>query len=149
MDKKLILTRLKEYKKFRFDADFARYLGMSPQALRKWYDRNTFDLDRLIKFFPEVNPTWLLTGEGKMLKSGLEAKMSAYPAAESAIESEGSGSMAREMLNVIRDQAATMRMMQERIAQLEQILSRNGFSLPDIAVSAIREGKNPPPTILP
>ena len=50
-----------------------------------------------------------------------------------------------EAWEVIRNQAATLRLMYERIAQLEQIMTGNGLQTPDLGVSPLQKGKNPPP----
>ena len=65
----MILNALKEYKNFATLTDFARYLGIKPQALSNWYARNTLDLHILSDKFPEIDGNWLLTGEGSMLKT--------------------------------------------------------------------------------
>ena len=52
------------------NADFARFLGISSQAVSNWYSRNTFDAELLYTKCGFVNPGWLLTGHGSMLKSG-------------------------------------------------------------------------------
>lgn len=67
MDKTQILNKLCEYKKFTSRGQFAKFLGVPPQHVANWYARNTFDLEVLIKNFPEVNPQWLISGEGDML----------------------------------------------------------------------------------
>lgn len=75
IDKSLILKSIKEYKGFAKDSDFARYLGVSPTVLSNWYRRNTFDTNKIVNAFPEINEVWLLTGEGEMLKTpGKEGK---------------------------------------------------------------------------
>lgn len=71
MGKTLILNKIKEYKNFKSDADFARFLGIPAQNLSKWKARNTYDIEILYTKCPELNPEWLLTGEGEMLKSEL------------------------------------------------------------------------------
>lgn len=68
VDKVLILNDLMRYKNFASKAEFARFLGITPQNLSQWFKRNTFDVDIIGNKFPEVNPVWLLTGEGEMLK---------------------------------------------------------------------------------
>lgn len=60
MVKGLILNELKKYKNFRTDVEFSQFLGISPQCLKKWYDRDTFDLDILLKCFPEVSTDFLV-----------------------------------------------------------------------------------------
>lgn len=130
-------------------ARFERWAGLSNGYFSQV--RGTPSLDKIEKIqnaFPDLRKEWLLFGEGDMLKSDTELKMSAYPVAENG-GALGDDSIVRDMLRIIREQATTMRMMQERIAQLEQKLTENGIFMPDIAASAIREGKNPPPTILP
>ena len=69
MDKTLILNKIKEYKNFKSDADFARFLEIPAQNLSKWKARNTYDIEILYTKCTELNPEWLLTGEGEMLKS--------------------------------------------------------------------------------
>lgn len=67
MDKTQILNKLCEYKKFTSRGQFAKFLNVPPQHVANWYARNTFDLEALIRSFPEVNPQWLISGEGDML----------------------------------------------------------------------------------
>ena len=67
MDKVLILETLRNYKQFVSRNQFAKYLRVSAQTLNNWYNRGTYDLERLIVTFPEVNPQWLISGEGDML----------------------------------------------------------------------------------
>lgn len=66
MDKTLILNKLCEWKGFSSRGQLARFLEVPPQNVNNWYSRNTYDLEVLIKKFPEVNPYWLVTGEGDM-----------------------------------------------------------------------------------
>lgn len=68
VDKELILRKLKDYKKFKSDAEFARYIGIGPTVLATWYKRNTFNINKIANVFPEVSQDWLLTGNGEMLK---------------------------------------------------------------------------------
>lgn len=65
-DKKLILNKLKEYKNFTTDKDFANFLSISSANLSAWYKRNTFDENKIVELFPEVSRVWILTGEGDM-----------------------------------------------------------------------------------
>lgn len=79
MDKSLILNEIKKYFGYKKDADFARYLGISPQTLSSWYSRNTFDIELLYAKCRDIEAHYLLTGEGPMLRSDLPA---AHPATE-------------------------------------------------------------------
>ncbi|MDO4224760.1 MAG: hypothetical protein Q4C75_02585, partial [Bergeyella zoohelcum] len=52
------------------DAEFARFLEIPAQNLSKWKARNTYDIELIYTKCPEINPEWLLTGQGEMLKNG-------------------------------------------------------------------------------
>ncbi len=52
-------------------AEFARLVGISPQSVTNWLNRGVSKdgLLAIYKAFPEINKTWLLTGEGEMLRT--------------------------------------------------------------------------------
>ena len=68
VDRTLILNKIMEYKGFQTKAAFAEFLGISTQNLSAWYKRNTFDENKIVNAIPELKTSWLLTGEGEMLK---------------------------------------------------------------------------------
>lgn len=65
----LILNELRRHKGFSTKAKFADFLGISAQNLGNWYKRKTYDCNLLIVKFTDVNPEWIMTGKGEMLKS--------------------------------------------------------------------------------
>ncbi|MGJ5643243.1 LexA family transcriptional regulator [Formosa sp. S-31] len=69
MDKTLIINKIIEHYNFKSDADFARFLGIRPQTLSNWKSRNTYDAELLYTKCVNINPEWLLTGEGELLKT--------------------------------------------------------------------------------
>jgi len=69
MDKALIINSIKEYYKFKSDSEFARHLGISSQVLSNWKSRNTFDPVLIYTNCLDINPEWLLTGKGQMIKT--------------------------------------------------------------------------------
>lgn len=73
MDKRKILLKIKEKFGFKSDADFARYIGISPQNLSNWYARQSFDENLLLVKFTNINKQWLLTGEGSILNDEINA----------------------------------------------------------------------------
>ena len=68
MDKSLILKEIKKAYGFRYDADFARFLGVSPQTLGTWLKRGTFDMSILYSKCKGINPDYLITGEGPVMR---------------------------------------------------------------------------------
>lgn len=50
-------------------SEFARMIGVSPQAINTWISRNTFDIETIYSKCVNLSPEWLLTGNGPMLKN--------------------------------------------------------------------------------
>jgi transcriptional regulator with XRE-family HTH domain len=68
IDKTFILNGIKKYLSLRTDKELAEYLGIKQNRLSNWRSRNTFDLKLITHKCDFLNETWLLTGEGFMLK---------------------------------------------------------------------------------
>ncbi len=68
MNKSLILNAIKKEKNIKTNKDFANFLGIKATTLSMWYKRNSFDIELVFKKCEDINPEWLLTGEGSMLK---------------------------------------------------------------------------------
>lgn len=69
MNKGAMLDTIKEYLNIKKNTELAKFLGISSQAVSNWYSRNTFDAELLYTKCVFINPDWLLTGSGQMLKS--------------------------------------------------------------------------------
>ncbi len=68
MEKKDRLLRLIEHYSGGNKSEFARMIGVSPQAVNTWISRNTFDIDIVYAKCVNISPEWLLTGKGPILK---------------------------------------------------------------------------------
>lgn len=72
MEKKDRLLKLIEHYSDGNKSEFARMIGVSPQAVNTWISRNTFDIDIVYAKCVSISPEWLLTGKGPMLKPTTE-----------------------------------------------------------------------------
>lgn len=64
-----MLKDLQKALNFSKDGDFANELGITKQTLSNWKKRNTFDAELIYTNCLHVNPSWLLSGQGEILKS--------------------------------------------------------------------------------
>ena len=62
-DKGLILNSVKDYYKIKNDAQFARFLGVSPTTLATWRKRKMFDVDVLYAKCHDISPDFILGGK--------------------------------------------------------------------------------------
>ena len=83
MEKKDRLLSLIDHYSSGNKPEFARMIGVSPQAVNTWISRNTFDIDIIYAKCVNVSPDWLLTGRGPMLKT--KGSNQSYSVAEDAI----------------------------------------------------------------
>jgi transcriptional regulator with XRE-family HTH domain len=67
--KDFIISQIKAHYNFKSDAEFARFLGIKPQVLSNWRNRNTIDYELLARACTEIDANWLMTGTGSMLKN--------------------------------------------------------------------------------
>ena len=72
MEKKDRLLKLIEHYSDGNKSEFARMIGVSPQAVNTWISRNTFDIDIVYAKCVNISPEWLLTGKGPMLKPTIQ-----------------------------------------------------------------------------
>jgi bacteriophage CI repressor helix-turn-helix domain len=69
MDKKNMLEAIITHFADGNKSQLARVLNISPQAISTWLSRGTFDQELIYAKCENINPDWLLTGRGSMLKS--------------------------------------------------------------------------------
>lgn len=66
------LKRISEYYGYN-DAQFAKHLGITPQTLSNWHNRNTYDAEKIYTKCVEISGDWLLSsGEGKIQRNIME-----------------------------------------------------------------------------
>ncbi len=89
MDKKGRLLRLIDYYSGGNKSEFARMIGVSPQAVNTWISRNTFDIDIIYSKCVNLSAEWLLTGRGEMTISEKEDKKNLPKATRTTKPSKG------------------------------------------------------------
>lgn len=71
MDKKEMVLSLIDHYTEGNKAQFAKMLGITPQTVSSWLSRNTFDSELIYAKCEHINPEWLLSGKGEILKSNM------------------------------------------------------------------------------
>ena len=120
MDKKAMVEALIAHFTNGNKAQFAKVLGVSPQTISAWTTRNTFDSELIYTKCRGISSSWLLTGEGDMLKSGSPG---ADGATQKAKRNEKTAGKREDptILTYMREQAAAHREeLREKDAAIEQ-----------------------------
>lgn len=114
MDRSLMLDQIKHHYRFKRDVDLARHLGIKPQALSNWRKRNSFDAELIYTKCDELNSSWLLTGEGPMLK---EDQKGLHP-----VHEEGSTYILQEKINAMEGQIEALKQANEALRETNSTL---------------------------
>ncbi|MFI2744568.1 helix-turn-helix domain-containing protein [Zhouia sp. PK063] len=70
MNKAKMLDQIKEHLNLKKDSKFAALLGITPQTFSNWKSRKYFDAELVYAKCKDINPAWLLSGEGEMVRKG-------------------------------------------------------------------------------
>jgi hypothetical protein len=132
MDKTLIINSIIEHYKFKSDTEFARYLGITPQVLSNWKARNTYDAQLIYTKCLEINPEWLLTGNGHMVKTLDDTKVLPELVVENL--------RLREENITLKE---TNDLLRFKVGVLEEKLSTLEFNRPDSTVSKSMASREP------
>ena len=124
MDKALVLNKIIEYKMFKSDAEFARFLDITPQNLSKWKQRNTYDTELIYTKCPELNPEWLLTGQGSMLKVDAKTNISQTITGDSNIQSGNNTSITGDCKGKIEELQKQLEEYKKQLREKENQVSQ-------------------------
>lgn len=108
MNKKDIVNALIGHYSSGSKSQFANFLGVKPQTISTWIARESFDIELIYSKCEHLNPHWLLTGEGEMLRNPSEVPQNAP---DTTID---------RLLAKITEQAETIGALKEQIRQLQR-----------------------------
>ncbi|MGS2764165.1 helix-turn-helix domain-containing protein [Sinomicrobium sp. M5D2P9] len=114
MDRSLMLDQIKYHYLFKRDIDLAKHLGIKPQVLSNWRKRNSFDAELIYTKCNGLNSSWLLTGEGSMLK---ENDHSAHP-----VHEEGSTYVLQEKISAMEGQIEALKQANSALQETNSAL---------------------------
>lgn len=115
MDKLTIINKIIKHYNFKSDAAFARHIGVSAQVVSNWKSRNTYDAELIYTHCLDLNPEWLLTGKGSMLKS--------------ATVNEENGEEVFNYKELYEEAKYTIELQKKYIENLELQLNKNNSNL--------------------
>lgn len=93
MDKKAMLMQLIQQYEDGNKTRFAKRLGLSPQGISTWLSRGTIDYELIYSKCEYLSATWLLTGEGSMLRTE-QAQPAPQPTVQPITQDSLSGEVA-------------------------------------------------------
>lgn len=127
VNKKMIINKLIEYYSDGSSSQFAKKLGVKPQTVSTWGTRNTFDIELIFAKCEDVNPIFLLTGEGDVALKRVKND-----------SNNDNTSERTEWLNKENDICIALQRqeMNKRVIQCAEMLVNNGYvsSIAQLAV---------------
>lgn len=129
----MILDRIKTYIDFKgiSISAFEKSIGMSNasfgKSLKKGGAIGTDKLENILSVYQDLSPSWLMTGRGEMLLSGVED--TAQPIHTDTPSNEVENRLLRNMLaekdNIIRSQAEEIGKLREQLTQAMRRLEKD------------------------
>lgn len=115
----IILDGIKEAYNIKTDKQLADILGLSNQAFYSWRKRDSMQIELLIKAFEDINPLYLIKGEGDVR---IENKQNAYNNGEL-------NQLLQEKERIISEQADHIKTLKKSIVMNERVIDMISKSL--------------------
>lgn len=93
---------------------FGRLIGLQPSSITNWIRRDTLDFELIYSKCANLNPHWLLTGEGEMLKSTVHQSNPQQEAAPAQLTG-----LIQELMNELRQKNEEIGELRERIGRAD------------------------------
>lgn len=140
----MILDRIKEYidSKGISIAAFERSIGMGNASFGKSLKKNgaigTDKLENILRIYEDINPVWLLTGNGSMLKPNKDYSIQESPAMMATEPQAGYNSEGDSLIyKMYKEKDEENKMLLKEIGRLEERLEKYESSTPTVkAVSS-------------
>ncbi len=139
MDKSLILNEIKKKENISTNKEFAEFLGIKATTLSMWHKRNTFDIELIFKKCEYLNPEWLLTGKGAMLKTDTHNIDSLDTSEKEQYEEK-----IRLLENTLKDKEEIINLLREQVNSLK----KGDFEMPPLSMVAEGAAKYPSTPII-
>lgn len=124
-DKSLILNMIKEHLNIKTDAEFSSFLGIKPNVLWNWRNRNSIDYELILSKCNDISPEWIMSGKGQMLKT--ESSVPEFKEEFKNFEVlKGNDDMMKRIIELLENQLQEKeRIIQEKERMIEFLLSQN------------------------
>ena len=118
MDKASILNKLIDIYADGNKSRFAKMMGTTPQNIGNWIRRGTMPYEEIYKICVDVNPHWLLTGQGEVLISHTPQNSPQQEAAPAQLTG-----LIQELMNELRQKNEEIGELRERIGAAEATIT--------------------------
>lgn len=126
MEKKKILLQLVQHYTDGNKTQFAKMVGLTPQALGNMIARNKLDVERFLTNCVNLNPTFLLTGEGPItLDAGVTTPSASPITTPQPLNNENLDLRINELLTISTNIYELYKSVNERLAEAAAIITKS------------------------
>lgn len=126
MEKREILLQLIQHYASGSKTQFAKMVGLTPQGLSNMLARNTLDVKRFLTGCVNVNPDFLLTGEGPItLDAGVSTPTASPVASPQPLNNANLDQRINELLTISTNIYEMYKSVNDRLAEATAIITKS------------------------